>query len=160
MNCPSRTDNVDGREGWNQSPNLLSGTTRQDFNGRTNTRLLRRIDPDGPSNEMTMDQLPDLDPSSKNCKTNITERTQTRARESLGDPASPQNTSTRSPSFLFQVVKKAVVTYCKFVGPGFMVGKALLCKNMSFQLTYPDLGCIHRSRQLFNRRRSRWQLSV
>ena len=46
MNCPSRTDDTDGREGWNQSPNLLAGATRADFNGRTNATARRTLDPD------------------------------------------------------------------------------------------------------------------
>ena len=142
MNCPSRTDNVDGREGWNQNPNLLSGTSREVFNGRTNARLLRRIDPDGPSKEVAMCQLPDLDPSSKNSKTNVTGRAETRARESLVDPARPQNTSARPPAFLFQMIKKVAVTYCKFIGPGFMVRRAHPCKKTATR-TYPDLGCVH-----------------
>lgn len=129
MNCPSRTDNVDGREGWNQSPNLLSGASRQDFNGRTNTRLLRILDPDGPGKEVPMNQLHELDPSGEKSKTDSTEGSETKAGEFLVDPAHSQNTSTRTPLFLFQFVKKVVVTYGKFIGPGFMVGKACPCKD-------------------------------
>ena len=51
MNCPSRTDDTDGREGWNQSPNLLAGTTRADFNGRTNATARRSLDPDVPGED-------------------------------------------------------------------------------------------------------------
>ena len=56
MNCPSRTDDTDGREGWNQSPNLLAGTTRADFNGRTNATARRTLDPDVPGEDVPIAQ--------------------------------------------------------------------------------------------------------
>ncbi|KFX95049.1 hypothetical protein O988_05993 [Pseudogymnoascus sp. VKM F-3808] len=56
MNCPSRTDDTDGREGWNQSPNLLAGTTRADFNGRTNATARRSLDPDVPGEDVPIAQ--------------------------------------------------------------------------------------------------------
>ena len=58
MNCPSRTDDTDGREGWNQSPNLLAGTTRADFNGRTNATARRSLDPDVLGEEVPIAQSP------------------------------------------------------------------------------------------------------
>ncbi|KAG0648929.1 Manganese transporter SMF1 [Hyphodiscus hymeniophilus] len=44
MNCPSRTDEPEGA-GFNQNPNALAAdlTTRQDLNGRANSRVRRRI---------------------------------------------------------------------------------------------------------------------
>src|SRR5690348_15564727 len=60
MNCPSRTDDTDGREGWNQSPNLLAGTTREDFNGRTNATARRSLDPDALGDDVAIARL-DLD---------------------------------------------------------------------------------------------------
>ena len=44
MNCPSRTDEPEGT-GFNQNPNALAAdlTTRQDLDGRTNSRTLRRL---------------------------------------------------------------------------------------------------------------------
>lgn len=56
MNCPSRTDDTDGREGWNQSPNLLAGTTRADFNGRTNATARRSLDTDVPGEDIPIAQ--------------------------------------------------------------------------------------------------------
>ncbi|KAL5346759.1 NRAMP-like transporter smf-3 [Pseudogymnoascus australis] len=56
MNCPSRTDDTDGREGWNQSPNLLAGTTRADFNGRTNATARRSLDPGIPGDDIPIAQ--------------------------------------------------------------------------------------------------------
>ncbi|KFY66821.1 hypothetical protein V496_01910 [Pseudogymnoascus sp. VKM F-4515 (FW-2607)] len=56
MNCPSRTDDTDGRKGWNQSPNLLAGTTRADFNGCTNATARRSLDPDIPGDDIPIAQ--------------------------------------------------------------------------------------------------------
>ncbi len=44
MNCPSRTEEPEGN-GFNQNPSALSAdlTTREDLNGMANTRVLRRI---------------------------------------------------------------------------------------------------------------------
>ncbi|KAL5349602.1 NRAMP-like transporter smf-3 [Pseudogymnoascus australis] len=65
MNCPSRTENTDGRECWNQNPNALEGTTREDFNGRTNARLLRQLSPDELPDEAFPDEGPDAPTSKK-----------------------------------------------------------------------------------------------
>lgn len=141
MNCPSRTDDVDGREGWNQSPNLLAGTTREDFNGRANTIFRRRIDPDGPSNEVPLDQLSDVNPPSKNGQANATVRTEERASGSLADPSPPQSSSGNPATFLFHQVRKVAVKYCKFIGPGFMVRK-VTCKEMR-PATYSSRSQLH-----------------
>jgi hypothetical protein len=45
MNCFSHRDNLDCHDGWIQNSNPLEGATREDFNGRTNSRILRRLDP-------------------------------------------------------------------------------------------------------------------
>ena len=66
MNCPSRTDNPNGREGWNQSPNLHSGTTREDFNGMANARVLRRIEPGEPVSNNPDDEISDAQRPQKN----------------------------------------------------------------------------------------------
>jgi hypothetical protein len=137
MNCPSRTDDVDGRQGWNQNPNLLTGTTREDFNGRTNARLLRRMDPNGLGIEGAMHQMLDVDPSSNDSKTHAPGGTETTARESLVDSTHPQNYPARYPTRIFQSIKKVAVTYCKFIGPGFMVRRACPC-NVMVTAAYPS----------------------
>ena len=72
MNCPSRPNNPNGREGWNQSPNLLSGTTREDFNGMANARVLRRIETSDPVSLKSIDDVPDGQRPRKNSAATIT----------------------------------------------------------------------------------------
>jgi metal iron transporter len=131
MNCPSRTDNTDGRDGWNQSPNLLSGTTREDFNGMANARMLRRIESSDPELVISNTEAPDAQRPRKNSTATIM-MARTLTSQSLraghvnneahnGDDSNGNpNGSFWAPNFLTRV-KDVVVKFGKFVGPGFMV---------------------------------------
>lgn len=136
MNCPSRTDNTDGRDGWNQSPNLLSATTREDFNGMANTRILRRIESNDPALFVSNDEVPDAQRPRKNSVATV-RLARTFTSQSLpwghvdivpsrcDDP----NDQTKCPPKLAKFFLKArnvLVTFGKFVGPGFMVSSVEL----------------------------------
>lgn len=130
MNCPSRTDNTDGREGWNQNPNALEGATREDLNGRTNARLLRRLSPDGLTDEVSPDEGPDAP---------TTKKTPMEAVEGVGGvstddqfasnvvtttsntPHNPYSSGGGSQGSRFQKIKQTLEIYGGFIGPGFMV---------------------------------------
>lgn len=123
MNCPSRTDDTDGREGWNQSPNLLAAdiTTKEDFNGRTNDIARGSADTDGviedaSSPRRNIEIPPKLpDSATKQLDGHVT----IPAAEGEGGGRSGDAGSDK-PSF-FQRAKKFAVTYGSFIGPGFMV---------------------------------------
>jgi metal iron transporter len=131
MNCPSRTDNPDGREGWNQSPNKLSGTTREDFNGIANTRILRRIEPSNPalvvSNE---DEVSDAQRPRKASATTTgifgaVSTNSTADHVNSGTMGTQRPKDSRNCSFgisdFIPKARKLLVTFSKFIGPGFMV---------------------------------------
>ena len=136
MNCPSRTDEPEG-EGFNQNPNALAAdlTTRQDLNGRANSRVLRRIassevrnaveDEPGDSRERN---------GGEKMGEGVVERRVARTGLShVGRPTdsidAPEENGMRgaiSPwrkhsMDVFNVVRK----FGKFVGPGFMVSMEL-----------------------------------
>ena len=130
MNCPSRTDNPNAREGWNQSPNLHSGTTREDFNGMANTRVLRRIEPGQPVSEISDEKVSDVQRPGKTSEPTI-KITTTATGQSVDedhlnrdvlhcDDSGDYGNLSCLPSFLSKT-RKVLVTYSKFVGPGFMV---------------------------------------
>lgn len=149
MNCPSRTDNVDGREGWNQNPNDLAGTTREDFNGIANSRTLRRIEPDDPILGVPDHQDSGVRPRrgrDNSAATVKLARTLTSQNpdpqhvtmsSSMGGPNDNPGTATGSLSF-FQKARKVLATFAKFVGPGFMV-----CFHFFIVLTAPLLHSPH-----------------
>jgi hypothetical protein len=133
MNCPSRPNNPNGREGWNQSPNLLSGTTREDFNGMANARVLRRIETSDPVSLKSIDDVPDGQRPRKNSAATITLATtltlpgQSVEKEQVesnifhcDDPNDDEKGGSCLPSF-FSKAPKVLATFGKFVGPGFMV---------------------------------------
>ncbi len=139
MNCPSRTDNPNGREGWNQSPNLHSGTTREDFNGMANARVLRRIEPGEPvlinsDDEVSGHQRPRK--SSATAARVARTLTYQRGDEHHVTPAPPhsEDSSDSTARACFPAVlsrtRKVLVTFGKFVGPGFMVRPPLWAKQM------------------------------
>ena len=128
MNCPSRTDNADGRDGWNQSPNLLSGSTREDFNGMANTRILRRIDSSDPVLLLSNDDVPDAQRSRKNSTATIRITTSQSLQPSHVSGVHPGSDipgdGANSQSRLANLLTKArnvLIKFGKFVGPGFMV---------------------------------------
>lgn len=129
MNCPSRSDNTDGREGWNQSPNLLAGSTREDFNGMANARTFRRIVarnhilglPDDETSDIQQLQedsahreegrLPKMLPG-KTLHDSHVHPTSVHFNEGHDNPP---------PSNWLANFRHVLVKFGKFVGPGFMV---------------------------------------
>lgn len=139
MNCPSRTDNLTGREDWNQNPNEHEGATRQDFNGRANARVLRRFLTEDEMNEIPI-QESEADPGTKKSASSIgVERVLSSGFPSKKDtPPTPIDPAAagfshdegslagapdRDRGFLpfLRNTGRVLVRYSKFVGPGFMV---------------------------------------
>lgn len=120
MNCPHRPDNGNGREGWNQSPNLLSGTTREDFNGKANTRVLRGVESTNSASLKSTDEVPHVQrpPQSSDRSTLTGPNAEKRPVKSkfFGRHNSRDDTC----GFISKT-RKFMVTLGKFVGPGFMV---------------------------------------
>ena len=135
MNCPSRTEEPKGT-GFNQSPRSLSAdlTTREDLNGIANARILRRIA--STEIENAPETTPDGDSSTRKDTSSVKEASLT-SRMEVGHVV-----STRAPSRdvfdgnfnggrgngrndkkfpFFMKMCEVVMTYGKFVGPGFMV---------------------------------------
>lgn len=153
MNCPSRTEEPEGT-GFNQNPSALSAelTTRNDLNGIANARELRRIPSVGIKGEA--EPVPDDDVARKK-----------EAREGMQEVALELKGSKRhggeesgmgmsAPDVVdegnsggsggngrgeisqyLERAKRAVITYGKFVGPGFMVRAPLPpCFNQTLML--------------------------
>lgn len=137
MNRPSRTDEPQASDGYNQSPPQLANdlTTNQDLNGISNTRALRRArfraladsdlgqaDPDPHAvarpdahATATATATPETDmPSSAVAGAAI-----------IGlDASRHAATGGRGVQSWPSRIKHAVITFGKFVGPGFMVAVA------------------------------------
>lgn len=136
MNCPSRTDNMDGHDAWNQNPNPLEGTTREDFN-RTNSRILRRLDPAGPSDDHAMHEAREAEPrDGKNASWMGVETTASqvnslaelhvmRGVQYTQEPDFTPSSPARSASFL-QKAQRWMKIYGQFIGPGFMISVAYI----------------------------------
>jgi metal iron transporter len=149
MNCPSRPDNSNGREGWNQNPNLLSGTTREDFNGMANARVLRRIETNDPVSLKSNDEVPDAQRPRKNSAatrrldTTLTsqsvEKKQVKFNIFRCHGPSGETSGSCLPSF-FSNSRKVLVTFGKFVGPGFMVRTPLRVKETMLSIDYKIRG--------------------
>ena len=130
MNYPSRTDNPNGREGWNQNPNLHSGTTREDFNGMANTRVLRRIEPGDSVLINSDDEVFDAQRPRKNSGAAVRVVPTSDNQSAIEDHVNPgtlhcdgsNDNRKRSslPSF-FSKSRKVLATFVRFIGPGFMV---------------------------------------
>jgi metal iron transporter len=139
MNCPSRTDEPEGM-GFNQNPNALAAdlTTRQDLNGRANSRLLRRIasseveavveDETGDSRERNSNKDKKVD--------GVVKRMVTRTGLShVGRPRDTLQVSDRDGRGVFQLRKysasvlEVLKKFGKFVGPGFMVSLYRFCST-------------------------------
>jgi hypothetical protein len=121
MNCPSRTDDTDGREGWNQSPNLLAGTTREDFNGRTNATVRRRSDPDGLPDDVTSTQDSTDTPPPKMLVPNLKQLNGHVSDLGAADAEGGGGSGGHGMSSFLHKAKKIFITFGSFVGPGFMV---------------------------------------
>jgi metal iron transporter len=133
MNCPLRSDDGDGRQGWNQNPNSMDGTTRQDLNGMANTRVLRRIESHDPTLDEPDDEVLRAQRRRRNSTATIrVARTLTSqavsetchvTHTSLEVHKQPNSSPNKCKAFSKYIKKtrKVVTTFGKFVGPGFMV---------------------------------------
>lgn len=120
MNCPSPVHHPEG-DGMNQNPNALSPalTTNEDLNGMANLKVLKRL----ASTERITEDEPFDESDAHRDKTAVA--TQGEAQESqeseneLPGPGPGGNRSriSAAPTKLLDIV----ITFGKFVGPGFMV---------------------------------------
>ncbi|KAI9780747.1 MAG: hypothetical protein M1839_006534 [Geoglossum umbratile] len=142
MNCPSRTDETMGHDGWNQSPPSLAAdtTTRQDLNGIANSRSQRdrtRV-PDAMASggELPVGQDPDqtsppeptgskdaVAPSPK--MPTLVAMHEGQARSHAG---SSSNFSSGEKTLVVAArrVGNVLAKFSKFIGPGFMVSVAYI----------------------------------
>jgi metal iron transporter len=133
MNCPLRADDGDGRQGWNQNPNSMDGTTRQDLNGMANTRVLRRVESHDPTLDEPDDEVLRAQRRRRNSTATIrVARTLTSQKQSdtchvtrtsheaNEQPESSPNNDETCPNYM-KKIRKVLMTFGKFVGPGFMV---------------------------------------
>ena len=136
MNCPSRTEEPAGT-GFNQNPSALAAdlTTRQDLNGIANARVLRRMqDPESRSENALQSDLDVVPPAGKRGREMVGEamgdgrlrvgsageRGFDGARDSVDAGSAGTGAVTVSPAW-FKRLRKVMLTFGKFVGPGFMV---------------------------------------
>ncbi|KAL3424503.1 metal ion transporter metal ion transporter [Phlyctema vagabunda] len=148
MNCPSRTDEPEGT-GKNQQPNALAAdlTTRQDLNGLANARLLRR--------EMNIDGIDDATVLETRAGTMPREESLEKGRRAVPEyghhvpPSTPTSTAMGAnateltaqeggrgrggggngpqiPTGWLMKMRKTMLTFFKFVGPGFMIAVAYI----------------------------------
>ena len=143
MNCPSRTDEIEEHDGWNQNPPSLSGDliTRNDLNGIANLRLQRDRLPieenagDIEPNKEVENPLgvrPGKEPVSVPSNTLVRsallgeKHAQSMSegkglsRRSSGAPNKP------SASARVRKLGQVLVKFSKFIGPGFMVAVAYI----------------------------------
>ncbi|MCJ1246331.1 hypothetical protein MMC30_003538 [Trapelia coarctata] len=143
MNCPSRTDELDEHDGWNQNPPSLSGdlTTRNDLNGIANLRLQRDHLPiddnalDIELNKEVDDPLgvqPVKEPGSILSKI-LADSTGSSEKhgQSVGVGGGPSGRSSVEPnrptiSTRMHKLGQVLVKFSKFIGPGFMVSVAYI----------------------------------
>jgi len=136
MNCPSRTEEPEGT-GMNQSPNALAAdlTTREDMNGLANSRVLRRI----ASQEVEADRIMGRDDVERKREGSDIEKILTngtqghvvgcpeRAADSLQDGGDGNDRNkANAVKKEFRRLCKVVMTFGKFVGPGFMISVAYI----------------------------------
>ncbi|KAI4089802.1 MAG: hypothetical protein LQ348_006634 [Seirophora lacunosa] len=131
MNCPSRTDEDDQGNGWNQSPPGLSAdlTTRADLNGIANLRTHRDVETSiaGPSQVDGLIELQEWKGPSREGKGS--EDLADSTRSASYPTAIPQQRHHASRYSLPRVVRhmaKTLSKFCKFIGPGFMVAVAYI----------------------------------
>lgn len=157
MNKTSHTDEpLDGDDGYNQSPNPLSNdlTTNEDFNGIANSRVLGEHDSQslqGTASAASQDTGVRNTSSENDGKTTthrLAYRSLDRGQPAEGDlqvPAIAQPPS-HSPTSagggdvdhrtLFQRLKKNALTFCSFIGPGFMI-------SVAYSTSSPPSRCSH-----------------
>jgi metal iron transporter len=133
MNCPSRTEEPEGT-GFNQNPSSLSAdlTTRNDLNGIANARVLRRIASSGVKS--VVEHEPDEIAARKQETAEMAEVALTSVSSHVGQrPAmssfggegadgEPMGAFGVSKEWIMRL-RKVLMHFGKFVGPGFMVWK-------------------------------------
>jgi metal iron transporter len=158
MNCPSRTEEPEGT-GFNQNPSSLSAdlTTRQDLNGIANSRVLRRI-PSEIQDGVILNSVPPDDEKLKGERekggvakgTEVGESHVGSERGGIsagGSVVGDGGNGGEGGSWLlryFLKLRKFLITYAKFVGPGFMVSPLIFSTclhSLTFAIT--DLSGIH-----------------
>jgi len=125
MNCPSRTDEPPESDGYNQNPSSLSAdlTTREDLNGKANSRVLRRL----ASSEVqdAVDATPDNDTPRKEGEMGVGGKEV--AIEDVGHHGegggSGRGEEANWMLKTFMKVRNGLINYSKFIGPGFMVSR-------------------------------------
>ncbi|KAI4138475.1 MAG: hypothetical protein L6R39_006771 [Caloplaca ligustica] len=137
MNCPSRTDEPDERDGWNQSPPDLSGdlTTRADLNGIANLRTQRdaAVSVADPSQVDGWIELDEPDSSTRPHPKSYRAEGGKGSSDAIPSP-SYHTANSQRPHHGYQTlalnsarrIAKAMVKYVKFIGPGFMVAVAYI----------------------------------
>jgi metal iron transporter len=138
MNCPSRTDEPEGT-GFNQNPNFLAGalTTRNDLNGIANSRVLRGNSTTDVVIEGAVEDEPrHSTPHEKEKETNVMARALTSqpghvqvpgmtrvdvVEDSGEDQSIGGRVRVHWPRTLLMRLRKVVMKFGKFLGPGFMV---------------------------------------
>lgn len=139
MNCPSRTEEPEGT-GYNQNPSSLAAdlTTRQDLNGIANTRVLRRIATG--DIESVVEHVPD--DAKKHDAAMMAKRVLTSDGHvdrhltgfeavDLAEGGGGRGIDEARGRFLaatvwFKRLRKVVLKFGKFVGPGFMISVAYI----------------------------------
>lgn len=183
MICASRTEEPPKSAAYNQSPNALSNdlTTNQDLNGLANSRELRRTDPPpiesaGQSSDPASGTGLDTTPDPESLGSVLANR-QSLNGQAFSTPFGACDTTPpdppsgpdgdgsdggrRVPASVFSRVKHSVLTFGKFVGPGFMIAVAYSKPGDAKTFPQPDHSRItynafdSRSWQLLDRHR-RW----
>ncbi|KAJ5606023.1 hypothetical protein N7510_008804 [Penicillium lagena] len=138
MNCPSRTDETLDHPGWNQNPPSLSPdtTTRQDFNGITNSRVHRKHAASTGStageDTMAIDPWPhiqDEDPAIEKIRDGevvaaVASGCQQPPSRSSGSPPRRPFGTFLSDSALH--CARSVAKFGRFLGPGFLIAVAYI----------------------------------
>ncbi|KAE9373492.1 transporter protein smf2 [Stipitochalara longipes BDJ] len=140
MNCPSRTEEPEGT-GYNQNPSSLAAdlTTRQDLNGIANSRVLRRIVTGDIEN--VVEHVPDddvkkhdaADMAKKVLASNghverdlLSFEAVTLTQGDGGRGIDGQRLHFPVSTIWLKRVRKVILTFGKFVGPGFMISVAYI----------------------------------
>jgi metal iron transporter len=115
MNCPSPVHCPEG-DGMNQNPNALAPalTTREDLNGMANLKVLRRLTDE----EQVVEDVPDGDGDAPGHKAVVVGKGEVGEIQVTGPSGPGEEEPRRS---IAKRLRDIVVTFGKFIGPGFMV---------------------------------------
>lgn len=143
MNSPSRTEELEGT-GMNQNPNALAAdlTTREDMNGMANSRVLRRIaSQDVEDERIKGPQDTERKKGSSTCKSEKLSMAESDGHvgghcdRALALPSTDGGDSGGGNGDIkssvikteFRRLCQVMMTFGKFVGPGFMVSDFKVC---------------------------------